>query len=325
MSALVTGASGFIGKHLIRRLEEYGFKVNTLVRNSRNYNISGNVNIFEGDIFDTEVLGKAVENVEIAFHLVAKTHDFSDIDNAKDYYKINVEGTRNLLDACINSNVKHFVYFGSVKAMAEESMHALDETHDPNPTTPYGESKLVAEELVFEYGNKYGFKTTVLRLPLVYGPGNKGNVYKMIEAIDNRRFVMMGKGLNKRSMVYVQNVVDAALSIVDQEVADKKVYLVTDSADYSVKELYRLIVKGLNKKPLPLYVPMGIAKMIAMVGDIGGKMMGKPLLFNSDVLGKLTDSLTFSSQRIQEDIGFRPKYNFYNTIDETIGWYKGEV
>ncbi len=67
----------------------------------------------------------------------------------------------------------------------------MDETQNPSPTTPYGESKLVAEKLVVEYGSKYGFKTTILRLPLVYGPGNKGNVYKMVVAIDNWRFVMM--------------------------------------------------------------------------------------------------------------------------------------
>ena len=107
-SALVTGANGFIGQHLVNVLEGHGFKVNTLVRNSRNYNIIGNVNLFEGNIFDTEVLGKAVDNVEIVFHLVAKTHDLSGIDNAKDYFRTNVEGTRSLLDVCSVSKIKHF-------------------------------------------------------------------------------------------------------------------------------------------------------------------------------------------------------------------------
>lgn len=323
---MVTGASGFIGKHLVNTLEGYGFRVNILVRNSRNYNnVIGDVCIFEGDIIDSDIVKKAIDNVEIVFHLVAKTHDFSkNIDNAKDYFKINVEGTENLLDACISSKVKHFVYFSSVKTMGEVSKYTLNETYDCTPTTPYGESKLAAEKLVVDYGNKYGFRTTIIRLPLVYGPGNKGNVYKMIEAIDNGRFVMIGKGINKRSMVYVQNVVDAALSVVDQKAADKKVYIITDGVDYSMKELYRLIAKGLSKKPLPFYVPMGIATLFAIAGDIWSKTTRRPSPFDSDILGKLTGLLTFSSRRIKEELGFKPKYNFYNTLDKTIKWYNEE-
>ena len=322
MRVLVTGANGFIGRHIVRCIEKQGDKINVLVRNSNSFNISDKVNIFEGDIFDNEKLRKAVNEVDAVFHLVAKTHDSSSIDNAKDYYKINVEGTRNLLDACINSNIKHFVYFSSVKAMVEESKYTLDETYDCTPTTLYGETKLMAERLVIEYGSKYDFKTTILRLPLVYGPGNKGNIYKMIEAIDNGRFVMMGNGSNKRSMVYVGNVVDAGIAVIDRKATDAKVYVITDGVDYTVKDLYKLIAKGLSKKPLPFYVPMGIAKMLAIAGDIGNKIIRKPLPFNSEVLGKLTDSATFSSGRIREDIGFKPKYNLYNTIDETIKWYK---
>ncbi len=324
-SALVTGASGFIGQHLINRLEGLGFKINALVRNNKNYNITGNVNIFEGDIFDTDVLEKAVDNVEVVFHLVAKTHDLSNIDNAKEYFMINVEGTRNLLNTCINTNIKHFVYLSSVKAMAEESEETLDESNNPNPSTIYGESKLVAERLVVDYGDKYGFKTTVLRLPLVYGPGNKGNVYKMIQAIDNGRFVMIGKGHNKRSMVYVGNVVDAGIAVIDRKVMGTNVYIVTDGVDYTVRDLYKTIVTGLGKTPFSFYIPMGIAKVVAVIGDIGSKIIRKPLPFDSDVLRKLSRPLTFSSRRIQEEIGFGPKYNLYNTMDETIEWYRGET
>jgi UDP-glucose 4-epimerase len=323
-STLVTGASGFIGQHLVQGLVKNGLNVNALLRNRENPGLTDKANIFKGDIFNKEVLKKAANEVDVVYHLVAKTHDLSGVDNANDYFKINVEGTRNLLDACSASKIKHFIYFSSVKTMAEESKHALDETYDCTPTTPYGESKLVAEKLVFEYGNKYSFKTTVLRLPLVYGPGNKGNVYKMIKAIDNRRFVMMGRGENRRSMISVKNVVDAAMAIVNQDIADKKIYLVTDGVDYSVKDLYRLIAKCLVKKPLQFYVPICIASLLAIAGDIASKLIRKSLPFDSASLGKLTGSLTFTSQKFENEIGFEPKYNLYNTMDETIRWYRGE-
>lgn len=322
MNTLVTGANGFIGQHLVQKLQKQGYNVNALVRNRENFSITSNINIFEGDIFNRNILKKSVDEVDVVFHLVAKTHDLSGIDNTKDYFRINVEGTRNLLDACSGFKIKHFIYLSSVKTMAEESKHTLDETYDCTPTTPYGESKLVAESLVADYGNKHGFKTTSLRLPLVYGPGNKGNVYKMIVAIDNGKFIMMGKGENRRSMVYVGNVVDAGIAVIDRKVADTKIYLITDGIDYSVSDLYKLIAKGLGKKPLPFYVPMGIAKLLAITGDIGSKIVRMPLPFGSDILGKLTDSLTFSSRRIQEEIGFIPQYNIYNAMDDTIRWYK---
>ncbi len=321
-SALVTGANGFIGQHLIENLEKNGVNVHALVRDKKKLNINRNVFIFEGDISDIGALRKALNDVEIVFHLIAKTHEISKNEDNNDYFKINVEGTRNLLNACIDSKLKHFIYFSSVKTIAEESENILDEDSIPNPTTPYGETKLLAEKLVADYGNKYGFKTTSIRLPLVYGPGNKGNIYKMIEAVDKNRFIMIGRGGNIRSMVYVGNVVDAALSVVNCDGTDGQVYIVTDGIDYPVRELYKAIAERLGKKILPFYVPVSIAKGFALIGDIGERIIRKSLPFNSDILNKLTSSLTFSSRKIQEEIGFKPRYNLYNTINKTIRWHQ---
>lgn len=319
--ALVTGANGFIGKHLVKRLLSQGVKVHILVR-SRKVLFPEEVVVFEGDISDTNVVNKAVAGADTIIHLAAKAHDFSGKDNIKDYFTINVEGTRNLLDCCKSSDVKHFIYFSSVKAMIEENEDTLDESFIPNPTTPYGKSKLAAEGLVAEYGAKSGIRTASLRLPVVYGPGNKGNIYTLMEAIDRGRFVMIGRGDNKRSMVYVGNVVEATLAVIEQNKAYGAVYIVTDGIDYTVKELYEVIAKGLGKRPLPLHIPINIAKMLAWAGDFGGCIIGKPLPFNSGVLNKLTSSSTFSSNKIQYEIGFRPEYSLYNTIDKTIGWYR---
>ena len=320
-NVLVTGANGFIGQHLIKKLKSLDVNVSVLVRD-RNKLGFDDVNIFEGDIFNNEILRYAVERADIVFHLVSKTHDFSCSHNSiDDYFKINVEGTRNLLNACIGSNVKHFVYFSSVKAMAEDSKDVLDESFPPNPTTVYGKSKLAAEKIVAEYGERHGFKTTALRLPLVYGPGNKGNIYRMIKAIDRGLFIIIGNGENRRSMVYVENVVDAALAVVDRQEATNEVYIVTDGMDYTVKDLYETIVKELRRKPMPFCMPMNLAKIVSWLGDVAGNFVKKPLPFNSNVLNKLTASYVLSSGKIQKNLGFSPRYNLYNKIDETINWY----
>ncbi|MBU3967356.1 MAG: SDR family NAD(P)-dependent oxidoreductase [Euryarchaeota archaeon] len=318
---MVTGASGFIGQHLVNRLLSQGVNVHALARR-RKVRFSDEVEVFEGDISDSDAVKRAVAGVDTVIHLAGKAHDFSGKDSAKDYFSVNIEGTKNLLGCCNNSEVRNFIYFSSVKAMTEESRDILDESFFPNPATPYGESKLAAEKLVAEYGARYGIKTASLRLSAVYGPGNKGNFYTLIEAIDRGRFVMMGRGNNSRSMVYVGNVVDATIAVIERNKSCEAVYIVTDGIDYTVKELYEVIAKGLGKRPLPFYIPMSIAKGLGWAGNIGGNIIGKPLPFNSEVLDKLTSSSTFSSRKIQEEIGFKPKYDLYITMNETIESYR---
>jgi nucleoside-diphosphate-sugar epimerase len=320
-SVLITGGTGFIGQHLVSRLIEDQVQINLLVRNIDKYQgAKEKVNLFEGDLFNKEILKKAVNGVNIVFHLASKTHDFSN-NNDNEYFKINVEGTRNLLNVCANSSIRHFIYFSSVKAMTEESLDSLDENYNPNPTTIYGKTKLEAEKFVKEYGNKNGFKTTILRLPMVYGPGNKGNIYKMIEAIDKGKFIMIGNGENKRSMVYVENVIDAALTIVKNQKEIHEIYIVTDQLNYTVIDLYKTIASTLKKKIRKFYIPIYFAKKLAYLGDISNKILKKHMPLNSHMLAKLVDASIFSSNKIQ-NIGYNPRFNLYNTINETIAWYK---
>jgi|Deesub1362A_J573_1020465.scaffolds.fasta_scaffold00073_93 nucleoside-diphosphate-sugar epimerase len=318
--ALVTGSSSFIGKHLINKLIEKGADISAFVRDRGKIpdEWKKNIKIFEGDITDKKSLSEIPKDIDVVFHLAAYVHKNPKSKDEKDYmFKVNVEGTRNLLDS-ICTSVRHVVLFSSVSVYGVDAGQMLDETCQTSPVTPYARSKFEAENILKNWGQERHIKTTSLRLPLVYGPGNKGNIYKLIEAVDKNRFIMLGKGQNKRSMVYVGNVVDAALSIVDKDEADGKVYIVTDGIDYTVRELYETIAKELGKKPRQFYIPISIAKALALAGDI----VGRPFPLNSSTLNKLAGSLTFSSLNIQKGIGFKPKYNLYNTIGETIRWYK---
>jgi nucleoside-diphosphate-sugar epimerase len=202
-----------------------------------------------------------------------------------------------------------------------QSGEDIDEAYPVNPSTPYGRSKLEAESLVREWGSRHGVMTTCLRLPLVYGPSNKGNVLRMIDAIARKRFLIIGKGDNKRSMVYVENVVDAAIAVAYREEADKEVFIVTDGTDYSILDLYQIISRSLGIRPLPLRVPASIAKLAGVAFDLAGKASGRGLPYNSQVLNRLTASLTFSAKRIEEAVGFRPRYDLFEGIAETVRWY----
>jgi UDP-glucose 4-epimerase len=323
---LVTGATGFIGVHVIRALKEKRLRINALVRNidKARHLLGDGVNFITGDILDTDHrLAEAVRDVDTVFHLVSKTHDFSThagIEN--DYYRINVTGTRNLLEACRSAKIEHFVYFSSVKAMAENASHRIDEQFTPQPTTAYGKTKLEAERIVRCFCDRHQCAASILRLPIVYGPGNKGNVLAMIKAIDAGWFFLIGDGSTRRSMVYVGNVVDAALAAAAVNKVKDRIYIITDGVDYTLREIYETVAGELGRRIKPLSIPLRLAKIAAVAGDVGHKITGKTLPFNTDMFEKLTTSLTFSSDFICEDIGFKPKFTWYNTITETINWYR---
>jgi len=322
--SLITGGNSFIGRHLVNALIKEDVDVSIVVRNQKNIPASWEsaVKMYEGDITKKGFLKGTSDDVDVIFHLAAYVHkETISGEEKKQAHEVNVEGIKNLLES-VGPSVKHVILCSSVSVYGNTEGVVIDETTQTKPITPYGRTKLESEEILKKWGKEKGIKTTSLRLPLVYGPGNKGNIHKLIEAIDQNHFVMIGKGADKRSMVYVGNVVDAALSVVDCDSADGQVYLVTDGIDYSIRELCETIARELNKKLPSFYIPLIIAKGLAIIGDIGGFIIRKSMLFNSQVLNKLTGSLLFSSRKIQEEIGFKPKYNLHNTMNETINWYR---
>lgn len=320
---LVTGAAGFIGSHLVGAMRRAGARVAAMDLDIPPAAASpGGIDWIRGDIFDRARLVSAARGADTVVHLVAKTHDTSAAESEEEYRRINVEGTRNLLEACDRNAVRHIVFFSSVKAMAEEAAGILDESFPPHPTTAYGRTKLEAEEAVRHFGRNHGIRTTTLRLPLVYGPGNKGNVYRMIEAVDRGRFAVIGRGENRRSMVYVENVVEAAVAVAGRLDLPAETYLVTDGADYSVRELYEAIARGLGRRPLPFGLPHGAARLFARAGDLGSRLAGRTFPFDSGALAKLTGELRFSSERLRRDAGFVPRHHLQESVDETIRWYR---
>jgi len=323
---LVTGATGFIGTHLINKLLEKGADISIFVRDRKKIDQgwSKNIKAYEGDITDEKSISLIKDNIEVVFHLAAvNIHKIAKTEEEeKHVYRVNVDGTKNILQK-FTSTLKHFIFFSSISIYdGIDNTGTLDENSKVKPNNIYGETKYIAEQAVKEHGRKHGFITTSLRLPFVYGPGNKGNILKMIEAIDKRKFILVGRANNKRSAVYVDNVVDSALLIVGKEIANGKNYIITDGVDYTVKELYRAIAESLGRKTIPFYMPIWLAKIFAKIGDNIDRIGVGSFLFSSEVLIKLTASRCFSSKKIQEEIKFIPKYNFYNTISQTISWYK---
>ena len=204
-AVLVTGATGFIGRHLVARLLEEGASVKALVRTAR---VKDTARLWQGanltqvvaDLMGPDLPNHICDKVDTVFHLAGYAHaeDANDPRAANIHWRITVEATQALLAQAAHSGVRRFVFVSSVKAMGEGGDSMLDETSSSVPITAYGKAKCAAEKLVLAAGLAHGMHVCVLRLPLVYGPGSKGNLSRMISAIDRGRFPSIPDTGNRR-------------------------------------------------------------------------------------------------------------------------------
>ncbi|RMD65050.1 NAD-dependent epimerase/dehydratase family protein [Candidatus Parcubacteria bacterium] len=315
LAALVTGASGFIGRVLCARLQREGLAVWALGRRKA----QGPWDAFiEADVAESVPI-EALQGADCVFHLAGKAHEL--LERRRDpggYFRTNVEGTRRLLEESKAAGVRRFVFFSSVSAMGgiTSASKPVDESAPCAPQTPYGESKLAAEQLVLE--GEYVPEPVVLRLPMVYGPTQKGNLPRMIEAIARRRFPPLPEAHNKRSMVHVEDVVVAAMFAAEKEAAAGKVYIVTDGQAYSTREMYLWICEALGRRPPRVSVPLGLLWAMARAGDAMEALLRRRLPFDSDALEKLVGSAWYSSARIERELGFRPRRHLRENLPEIV-------
>lgn len=328
MKTLVTGATGFIGQHLIERLRRDGCAVRALAHETgRRGDWPAGVEIAVGDVRDPQAMKAAAAGCEIVYHLAGKAHALTEVRGDEEVYRaINTEGTRHVLEGAVAGGARALVLFSSVKAMGEETRGCVDESGEARPANAYGRSKLAAEHLVLDCGKRAGLHVVCLRLPLVYGPGNKGNFFRMIAAIDRGFFPPLPPVQNCRSMVHATNVVEAALLAATSPAANGQCYIVTDGRPYSTRELYELICHALGKPVPRWHVPLWILKTLGKVGDAIGQVSGTRFPFDSDALDKLVGSAWYSSEKISRELGYRSTITFEDALSELIAWYrKGQV
>lgn len=310
---LVTGASGFIGKILCDKLLKQGLYVRTLIRR----NISGesdNVNLdLTSDSFPNEIC----TNIDTVFHLAGKAHALAEVAQDIDEYRlINADATRKLLEAARQSGVKRFIYFSSVKAVGDGDRQPMDESINSSADTSYGQSKYAAEQLVLQGG--YVPHPVIIRPCMVYGNTEKGNLPRMIEAIRKGVFPPLPEVYNKRSMVHVEDVVQAAILAAEKPEAAGKVYIVTDGQPYSTRQIYDWIRECLGKPQSSLTMPLALLRAMAKVGDGIGKLRGRRFMFDYDALEKLVGSAWYSSAKIERELGFKPVHDLKSSLPEIV-------
>lgn len=310
---LVTGAGGFVGRHLCEALGQWDCALRTLYHHESDNQAERFVMDLQNDVLPKGLL----DGVDTIFHLAGKAHSVAESeDEVAEYRQINTEGTRRLLEAAQQTGVQRFIFFSSVKAVGECQQQPMDETCNAPADTPYGQSKYAAEQLVLHGG--YVPYPIVIRPSMVYGNTHKGNLPRMIRAVRRGIFPPLPEMNNRRSMVHVQDVVQAALLATQHDKAAGQIYIITDGNAYSTRQIYDWIRKALGKAPLKCQIPLNFLISLAKAGDVIGRMMGKRFPFDSVSLNKLTGSACYSSAKIERELGFQATHNLQSSLPDIV-------
>ena len=311
---LITGAGGFVGRLLSARLLAEGWNVRGTVLSSQSYSsLVSNVEPVE-----IEPLGEhtpwshALVGIDTVIHLAARVHIMGDpsVDPLMEYRKVNTEGTGQLAREAAKAGVKRLVFISSIKVNGEEADVPYTEDSPEHPTDPYGVSKWEAEQLLRQIGAQTGLEVVVVRPPLVYGPGVKANFLNLMKMLQINVPLPLALVDNKRSFIYVGNLVDALTICAKHPAAAGKTYLVSDGEDVSTPELIRRVAHALGKPPR--LFPLS-PYLIRLAGTITGK---------GATVNRLLGSLVVDSSRIRNELGWRPPFTMERGLRETADWFK---
>ena len=318
MDILVTGATGFIGRHLVERLKKEGHRVFCLVREESKEKAKElkEVNVVYGDITKKETLKRNLKSYDAVFHLAAA---FGKLMRREDYFKVNVYGTKNLLEVCKEKNVGRFIHY-SACGVYGSSKKVIDETSPYNPGNPYEESKMEGEKIVIFFMNR--LPIVILQPAVVFGPGDTYNIFKLFKGIKEGKFVIIGDGENKLHFVYIKNLVDASLLALKSKRAIGERFLIADEKALRVRELAFFIAKQLNVSHSFLSIPKWLALIIAYFEEKRAKItMSQPLITREGVKF-LSENHEYCILKAKKILGYKPKYTTYQGIVETIKWYR---
>jgi UDP-N-acetyl-alpha-D-quinovosamine dehydrogenase len=307
---LVTGASGFVGNALCDRLEVDGWQVRKALRSG--HALRPHLDVDVGDIGASTDWRAALKDVQAVIHLAARTHVMREqAQNPLAAYRaINVDGTRCLAEAAAAGGVQRFIFMSSVKVNGERTRaRPFREADEPCPEDPYGLTKLEAESELQRVAENSSMGLTIIRPPLVYGPGVKGNFLALMRLIAKGVPLPLASINNSRSMIYLDNLVSAvAVCLADLRAAGQT-FLVSDGEDFSTAELVRRLAASLGAHPRLLPCPPAFLRA-------AGTVLGK-----QGQIARLTESLQIDSTKIRHVLGWETPSTAQQGLIETARWF----
>ncbi len=316
MRITVTGAAGFVGSALCSYLSEKGYKVTGIIRDGSHFRVSETT-----EVRCVEEIGPKTDwsnillDEDAVIHLAARTHikDASKKNAEKLYHKINVDGTLRLAKSAMDLGVKKFVYISSVKAMGEQSgVEPLNESFTPKPEDYYGLTKLRAERELLGLCSKSDMKVIIVRPPLIYGPGVKGNFLSLMKVCQIGLPLPFKTVKNKRSIIFLGNFTDILTKIIETNIPSGECFLVSDGESVSTAELVARISFSLGKSPNLFFMPISILTVL-------GTALGQKA-----AIERLTGSLEIEDSKIKKMLGWAPPFNMLQGLEITAKWFQDQ-
>jgi UDP-glucose 4-epimerase len=317
-TVLITGANGFLGRAILARLQAADISVR-----ATDLGAAGGVSesvYRKADITRPEELKPVLENATTVIHVAGLAHIFSpDANSVEKYERINVGGTATVVEAVVKAGVKRIVLASTIAVYGASDGCVLNEASPTQPDTFYAQTKLAAEEIVLNARDADGqLLGTVLRLGAVYGSRIKGNYERLTRALARHRFIPIGNGFNRRTLVYDKDVGRAAALSVTHPAAAGRVFNVTDGTFPTLNEIIESICSALGRKPPRLSLPVGPTRILAGLIEKGAYATGIKPPVTREMVDKYTEDIVVDGSLIQKELGFVPQYDLKTGWEETI-------
>ena len=309
MKFLVTGANGFVGSALCGVLSERGHAVRAVVRSDKN-KVEKCERVIIGELDDKTGWSNALAGVDVVIHLAARVHVMHDTssDPLAEFRKVNVAGTERLARQAAANGVKRFVYVSSIKVNGEatDGVGKFSESDVANPQDPYGISKFEAEQALHRIAAETGLQVVIVRPPLVYGAGVKGNFAQMLKVLARGIPLPFASVNNQRSLIFLGNLVDALILCAIHPAAVGQTYLVSDGEDISTPDLLRRLGDAMGSPAHIFFCPTVLLKL-------AGSLTGK-----ADQVDRLIGSLQIDSSTIRRELGWLPPHTILDGLRLTV-------
>ena len=326
MKTLITGATGFIGRHLAKTLHDKGRQIKCLVRKTSRVNFLEQLGaeLVYGDLNDTNSLKTALQNVDTIYHAAGEVFAAQE----ENYYNVNVAGLKNLLEACSNASVKKLIHFSSSSATGPNPQKDVPVTEDSpcRPITPYGMSKLEGEKIICQLSKQYHIPIIIIRPPLVYGPGvsQSSRVLMFLNLINKGLFRTIGDGNNLVSLCYIDNLIHGILLAEADKKAEGQIYFLSDSRPYTVNEIAATIAQE-QGKPIPSsHIPLWAASPLSISLGIVAKLFGFNSPLTRNTVKELKNNWFVDISKAQKELGYQPRVEFRDGVRKTVEWFYSE-
>jgi len=315
---LITGAKGFLGSEIVRQ----AIAAHLAVRATDKYtgSITPDVDYRPADILDLSSLNSIFRDVSLVVHVAGLAHVFDKTKVVIAPFKaINEQGTANVARVAAEAGVRHFILISSVSVYGPFTQGVYDESAPCRPEGPYAESKYQAEQRAIEIAQQSGMALTILRLATLYGEGDPGNVARLMRTIDRGRFVWVGDGSNRKSLIYKGDAARATLAVLQHPASGINIYNVS-APPCTMRQVVDGLAAALNRRPFPVRIPASGASMAMWL--VAGLMRGhgKSGAWRGTLVKWLADDV-YDAGKFQREFNFEVQVNLAVGLRREVQWY----